>query len=35
MAEIDFLKSAIDNKNINASLSTLKKLVPEWKAPKK
>ena len=29
--EIDLLKSAIDNKNINASLSTLKKLVPEWK----
>ena len=34
--EIDFLKSAIDNKNINASLNTLKKLVPEWKSsPKK
>ena len=29
--EIDLLKSAIDNKNINASLYTLKKLVPEWK----
>ena len=34
--EIDLLKSAIDNKNINASLNTLKKLVPEWKSsPKK
>ena len=30
--EIDLLKSAIDNKNVNASLSTLKKLVPEWKS---
>ena len=33
--EIDFLKSAIDDKNINASLNTLKKLVPEWKSSKK
>ena len=30
--EIDLLKSAIDNKNVNASLNTLKKLVPEWKS---
>ena len=33
--EIDLLKSAIDNKNINTSLSTLKKLVPEWKSSQK
>ena len=34
--EIDLLKSAIDNKNINASLNIFKKLVPEWKSsPKK
>jgi FlaA1/EpsC-like NDP-sugar epimerase len=34
--EIELLKSAIDNKNINGSLNTLKKLVPEWKSsPKK
>ena len=33
--EIDFLKSAIDDKNINASLNTLKKLVQNGKAPKK
>ena len=30
--EIDLLKSAIDKKNVNASLNTLKKLVPEWKS---